>query len=338
MKLLTIAVPCYNSQEYMHYCLQTLLSGGKEVEILIINDGSKDNTALIADQYAAAYPTIIRAIHQENKGHGGAVNTGVANATGKYFKVVDSDDWVDVRAYLKILEQLQRFEETGEEVDVFITNFVYEKEGAKTKKIMRYTSAFPENQVFTWDDAKSLKRGKYMMMHSLIYNMKLLRKSGLQLPEHTFYVDNLFVFVPLQYSKTLFYMNVDFYRYFIGREDQSVNEKVMISRIDQQIRVNELLMANYHSDWQFPTVLKNYLINHLEITTVISCALLNKGGLPEHQEKKKALLADLKEANPEVFHLISQAVLSRITMASNKPVQVLSNGLYTITQRFFGFN
>ena len=251
MKLLTVAVPCYNSQEYMHYSIQTLLAGGEEVEILIINDGSKDDTARIADQYAAAYPTIIRAIHQENKGHGGAVNTGMANATGKYFKVVDSDDWVDVRAYLKILEQLRRFEKNGEEVDVFITNFVYEKEGAKTKKIMRYTSAFPENQVFTWDDAKPLRRGKYMMMHSLIYNMNLLRKSGLQLPEHTFYVDNLFVFVPLQYSKKLYYMNVDFYRYFIGREDQSVNEKVMISRIDQQIRVNELLMASYHSDWQF---------------------------------------------------------------------------------------
>lgn len=177
-----------------------------------------------------------------------------------------------------------------------------------------------------------------MMMHSLIYNMNLLRKSGLQLPEHTFYVDNLFVFVPLQYSKTLFYMNLDFYRYFIGREDQSVNEKVMISRIDQQIRVNELLMANFHSEWQFPPVLKNYLLNHLEITTVISCALLNKGGQVEHQEKKKALLADLKEANPAIFQLISQNAVCKIAMAKSKPGQVLSNGIYTITQRFFGFN
>ena len=168
--------------------------------------------------------------------------------------------------------------------------------------------------------------------------MNLLRKSGLQLPEHTFYVDNLFVFVPLQYSKSLYYMNVDFYRYFIGREDQSVNEKVMISRIDQQIRVNELLMANYHSDRQFPTVLKNYLINHLEITTVISCALLNKGGLPEHQAKKEALLADLKEANPEVFQLITKNPVCKIAMAKNKPGQILSNGLYTVTQRFIGFN
>ena len=112
----------------------------------------------------------------------------------------------------------------------------------------------------------------------------------------------------------------------------------MISRIDQQIRVNELLMANYHSDRQFPTVLKNYLINHLEITTVISCALLNKGGQVEHQEKKKALLADLKEANPEVFQLISKNVVSKIAMSKNKPGQVLSNGIYTVTQRFFGFN
>ena len=133
MKLLTIAVPCYNSQEYMHYCLQTLLAGGEEVEILIINDGSKDNTARIADQYAAAYPTIIRAIHQENKSWWSR-EYGDGERNRKYFKVVDSDDWVDVRAYLKILEQLQRFEETGEEVDVFITNFVYEKKARKRRK------------------------------------------------------------------------------------------------------------------------------------------------------------------------------------------------------------
>ena len=133
-------------------------------------------------------------------------------------------------------------------------------------------------------------------------------------------------------------MNVDFYRYFIGREDQSVNEKVMISRIDQQIRVNELLMANFHSEWQFPPVLKNYLLNHLEITTVISCALLNKGGQAEHQEKKKALLADLKEANPAIFQLISQNAVCKIAMAKSKPGQILSNGLYTVTQRFIGFN
>jgi len=104
VKLLTIAVPCYHSAAYMGRCIDSLLIGGDQVEILIVDDGStKDNTAEIADDYQARYPGIVRAIHQPNAGHGGAVNTGLKNATGMYFKVVDSDDWVSKNAYLKIL-------------------------------------------------------------------------------------------------------------------------------------------------------------------------------------------------------------------------------------------
>ena len=107
MKLLSIAIPCYNSQDYMAHCIESLLPGGEDVEILIVNDGSKDDTAKIADEYAAKYPTIVKAIHKENGGHGSAVNTGIENATGIYFKVVDSDDWVKEDAYLAILEKLK---------------------------------------------------------------------------------------------------------------------------------------------------------------------------------------------------------------------------------------
>ena len=91
MKLISFVVPCYNSQEYMRHCIDTLLPGGYQVEILIVNDGSSDNTAAIADEYEKKYPDICRAIHQENKGHGGAVNTGIKNATGIYLKVVDRE-------------------------------------------------------------------------------------------------------------------------------------------------------------------------------------------------------------------------------------------------------
>lgn len=103
MKLLSIAVPCYNSENYMRKCIDSLLEGGEIVEILIVDDGSSDNTAQIADEYAAAHPSIVKAIHQENGGHGAAVNTGIQNATGFYFKVVDSDDWVNKEAYMKVL-------------------------------------------------------------------------------------------------------------------------------------------------------------------------------------------------------------------------------------------
>lgn len=103
MKILTIAIPSYNSMDYMRNCIESLLPGGEDVEILIVDDGSKDETPAIADEYEEKYPGIIRAIHQENGGHGEAVNAGLRNATGFFYKVVDSDDWVDAEAYQKIL-------------------------------------------------------------------------------------------------------------------------------------------------------------------------------------------------------------------------------------------
>lgn len=103
MKLLSFAIPCYNSEAYMKNCIESLLPGGEDVEILIVDDGSKDGTAQIADEYQEKYPTIVKAIHKENGGHGSAVNAGIENATGLYFKVVDSDDWVKESAYKKIL-------------------------------------------------------------------------------------------------------------------------------------------------------------------------------------------------------------------------------------------
>lgn len=105
------------------------------MEIIIVDDGSaKDRTGEIADRYAREYPTICRAIHQENGGHGEAVNTGLKNATGIFFKVVDSDDWVNEEAYVQVLDTLRRFVYGGETLDMLVTNFVYEKEGARRKK------------------------------------------------------------------------------------------------------------------------------------------------------------------------------------------------------------
>ena len=191
MKLLSFAIPCYNSEAYMRKCIDSILIGGEDVEILIVDDGStKDNTAAIADEYEKKYPTICRAIHQPNGGHGEAVNAGIRNATGLYFKVVDSDDWVDPDAYMKILDKLREFAGSDTNLDMLLANYVYEKEGAKHKKVMRQTG-FPREQVFTWSDIKHFYKGHYILMHSVIYRTKLLRECGLELPKHTFYVDNI---------------------------------------------------------------------------------------------------------------------------------------------------
>ena len=133
MKLLTFAIPCYNSEAYMEKCIESLLPGGDDVEILIVDDGSKDDTLKIAKEYEEKYPTIVKAIHQENKGHGGAVNTGLAHATGLYFKVVDSDDWLNEEAFRKAIEVLKQCVRGPKTLDLLICNYVYEKVGAKQK-------------------------------------------------------------------------------------------------------------------------------------------------------------------------------------------------------------
>ena len=270
MKLLTFTIPCYNSQDYMRHCIESILPGGEDVEILIVDDGSKDDTAAIADEYAEKYPTIVKAIHQENGGHGEAVNAGIRNATGLYFKVVDSDDWVDWNAYQAILAKLREIAGGSVALDMLLANYVYEKEGAKHKRVMRQTG-FPKDQIFTWSDVRHFYKGHYILMHSVIYRTKLLRECGLELPKHTFYVDNIYVYKPLPHVRTMYYMDVDFYRYFIGREDQSVNEKVMISRIDQQIRVNKIMIDDVDLNKVSNYKCRHYIANTIWKLSRLSC-------------------------------------------------------------------
>ena len=285
MKLLSVAIPCYNSESYMRHCIESLLIGGEEVEIIIVDDGStKDQTPQIADEYAKKYPTICKAVHQENGGHGEAVNTGLKNSTGIFFKVVDSDDWVNEEAYKKVLETLRRFVYRGENVDMLVTNFVYEKQGAKRKKVMSYHTAFPKDCIFGWKDVKFFMKGQYILMHSVIYRTELLLNCGLELPKHTFYVDNIFVYQPLPHVKRMYYLDVNFYRYFIGREDQSVNEQVMIGRIDQQLLVTKLMLGYYDVTKIANRKLRHYMIQYLEIMMTISSVLAIKSGTEENLE------------------------------------------------------
>ena len=338
MKLLSVVIPCYNSQEYMKYCIESLLPGGEDVELLIVNDGSSDKTSEIANEYAKAYPSIIRAIHQINGGHGEAVNTGIKNATGLYLKVVDSDDWVDIRAYLKILNILKELTNENKSIDMFISNFVYEKEGSKFKKVMKYDDVLPEGKIFTWDDIGKFKKGQYILMHSVIYRTQLLRNCNLVLPKHTFYVDNLFVYIPLKYVKDIYYLNVDFYRYFIGREDQSVNESVMIKRIDQQIKVNKLMIDTVDLQSIENENIYRYMINYLEIITVVSGVLLIRSGMRENLEKKKELWRYIKEKDIKVYRRLRYGIMGRMLNLPGAPGRKMCIGAYKISQKIVGFN
>lgn len=339
MKLLSVAIPCYNSELYMRHCIESLLEGGDEVEILIVDDGStKDKTPEIADEYEKKYPTICRAIHQENGGHGEAVNAGLRNANGIYFKVVDSDDWVDKDAYMEILKTLREFVYGKQTLDMLISNFVYEKQGARRKKVMNYRTALPRDQVFSWKDVKMFMLGQYILMHSVIYRTELLRQCGLNLPKHTFYVDNIFVYQPLPHVKTMYYLDVNFYRYFIGREDQSVNESVMIGRIDQQIRVTKL-MLDYYTDAKITEwKLRHYMVRYLEIMMVISSILAIRSGTDENMAKKKDLWQYVRKLDLFLYLRLRFGFLGQGMNLPGKSGQKVSVAGYKISQKFFGFN
>ena len=338
MKLLSITVPCYNSEKYMRKCIDSLLPGGEDVEILIVDDGSTDATAAIADEYAEKYPSIVKAIHKENGGHGSAVNTGIENAAGLYFKVVDSDDWVSDTAYREILDKLTELTGGEEVLDMLIANYVYEKEGEKRKKVIRYRHVLPEDEIFTWNDVHRFHKGQYILMHSVIFRTKLLKDCGLKLPEHTFYVDNIFVYQPLPHVKTLYYLDVNFYRYFIGREDQSVNEQVMIGRIDQQIRVTKLMLGYYDVTKISCRKLRHYMINYLEIMMTVSSILAIKSDSEENLKKKKELWQYLKQQNIKLYLRLRWGFLGQGVNLPGKSGRKVSVAGYKITQKFYGFN
>ena len=198
---------------------------------------------------------------------------------------MDSDDWVNKEAYVQILKTLYELLRGPQTVDLLISNFVYEKQGATRKKIMQYRKCLPQDRIFGWEEVKHMPKDKYLLMHSMIYRTKLLHECNLELPKHTFYVDNLFAFEPLPYVKNLYYLDVNFYRYYIGRQDQSVNETVMISRIDQQIRVTKLMidyLVGRKSELVKNRRLYQYMRNYLEIIMAVSSVLLIRSGTTEH--------------------------------------------------------
>ena len=223
-------------------------------------------------------------------------------------------------------------------LDMLITNFVYEKQGAKHKRVMQYRTALPKRQLCTWKDVKVFMLGQYILMHSVIYRTQMLKECGLELPKHTFYVDNIFVFQPLPYVKTFYYLDVNFYRYFIGRQDQSVNEQVMIGRIDQQLLVTRLMLGYYHDAKITNYKLRHYMVRYLEIMMTICSILAIKSGSDENMAKKKQLWKDLKEQDIALYMRLRWGFLGQSMNLPGQSGRTVSIAGYKISQKFFGFN
>lgn len=338
MKYISFAIPCYNSEEYMSHAVESILPGGEDVEIIIVNDGSKDGTSEIAHEYRRKYPDIIRVVDKENGGHGDAVNSGLSSATGKYFKVVDSDDWVDENALHKILELLRNLEEESQEIDMLISNYVYEKAEVKHKRCVHYRNVLPQDEIFKWDDIGHFHLDQYILMHSVIYRTDMLKLSQIRLPKHTFYVDNIYVYYPLPYVRKVYYLDVDFYRYFIGREDQSVNERTMISRIDQQIYVTKSMIDMYQMGKIPSRKLRAYMTNYLAIMMTVSSILAIRSKSEENLIKKRELWKYLKKKDIKTYIKIRWGILGQTMNIPGKSGRKISSLAYLVARRIVGFN
>lgn len=222
MKILTIAIPVYNTEKYIKRCLDSILLNDvlNDIEVITVNDGSKDNSIELLREYEKKYPETIVVIDKENGGHGSTINAALKIATGKYFKVLDSDDWLDSYNFIDFVNILKDCDE-----DVIASPHTEEYTYIGDSKLVDYSS-MPINTTIKFGEIKEPTVEKfYIPMASSTYKLDVLKKCGLSLYENTFYVDMQYNIMPIPYIKTLRYLDKPLYRYFIGRPTQSMSQE-----------------------------------------------------------------------------------------------------------------
>lgn len=336
-KLLSIIVPAYNSEAYLERCVNSLIVAGNRVEIILVDDGSLDRTPEIIDEYHERFPEIVKVIHEENSGHGGAINNGLKIATGKYIKVCDSDDWLDFAGLKRLLDFIEVQNENDTELDMILTNYLYDKVNSRHNKLIHFP-ALPKNKIFGWKQVK-LVLGQYFMMHSVTYRRTLLvDEAKLQLPTNVSYDDNIYVFEPLIYVKKMYYLDVNLYHYFIGRDDQSVNEDVMLRKIDQQLMINKRMIKFYADNIDPKTALGKYMRFYLEIITAISSIILIRGKKEQYLDLKRNLWQYLKRKDEPLYHKLKHRPLGMTVNLPGHSGRIVASGFYRVAKAIYGFN
>ena len=336
MKILSIVVPCYNSQDYMRKCVDSLLKGGDGVEIILIDDGSTDKTGAIADGYADLYPDIVKVVHQENGGHGEGINSGLKVATGRFFKVVDSDDYLsgDLVGFLPVLKT------AAYDADLVVSDYVYTYTDPTKNNRIGYGNIFKPYTVLSWEDTNAFNPKQYLTIHSCVFNTEVIRKSGMVLPKKLFYEDNLMVCTVLPFTRSIFYCDIGLYHYCIGREGQSVQEDVMTKRYSHQLTIAAMIFETCKLDEVKKISKRLYKLMYHEMFLMfgIACVFARKSKDPsayENLEKmwERAYKFDKKYA--ERFR--KRSALKLVSMRGDTG-KWIATALYSVAHKIVKFN
>ena len=241
-KILTITVPAYNVEKYMDEVLPTFLEPSilNKIEILIVNDGSKDNTSVIGKQYEARYPGIIYLIDKENGGHGSTINKGIELATGKYFKVVDGDDWVDTDAFVKYVNTLEKLD-----TDAVATPFHRVNEVTGERELNLF-NGIEFGREYRLDDIINRMDNKYQM-HGLTFKTEILKQIP-KISEHCFYVDQEYIIYPLKKVQTIYFLDAPIYQYRVGNAAQSVSTQSYMKNREMHKKVAKNILYFYQNE------------------------------------------------------------------------------------------
>lgn len=237
-KILSIGVPSYNAEKTLRECIDSFVNAGvlDDIQIIIVNDGSKDSTSMIGHEYQDRFPDSILVVDKENGGHGSGVNASIKYATGKYIKIVDSDDAVDKDGFISLVNELK-----NTDADLVLSPYFTVRGGEREFISYKRDNSKLKRTMCSINDADSLK----FAMHSMTYRTDLLKNSNYRIDEHCFYVDVEYSLYYLVDVKNILLLCNPVYLYTVGTENQSVNMKNMQKNIEQHTHVCESLIKFY---------------------------------------------------------------------------------------------
>lgn len=289
-KILTLIVPTYNMDDYLHCCLNSLIVSQKqmgELEILIINDGSKDRSSTIAHEYQSKYPDTFRVIDKENGNYGSCVNCGLKEATGKYVKILDADDSFNNEFFKEFIDLLSLCN-----TDLVITDYdVIDADGAVTCK---HTYPFKQNQVLNIDSICTSNAFKKISMHAITYKLDNIRAINYKQTEFISYTDQEWIFLPMVFVKTVEYFHLDLYKYLVGRIGQTMDKKVINKSISHYLKImnNRLYILQTHKLHPSEAISKYlYYKTTILATFIYRAVLLRKIASLDELEKLDARIA-----------------------------------------------